>query len=122
MQKQLIKDILNFSNSTGYGTDFDVIHGSVYANFSNNQDAKWYQSALELFMNEDNNSPVRVNIYKLWKANEKDVYAFDIVEHKFKIPSTISDDGKCINDYVKEKAESDIDIALNFEAESRVGK
>jgi flagellar hook protein FlgE len=108
MQKQIEKDILNFSNSTGYGTDFDVVHGSVYANFKNAQDAKWYQSALELFMNEDNNSPVRVNIYKLWKANEKDVYVFDIVEHKFKIPSTRED--------------SDVDVMLNLEAESRVGK
>jgi len=34
----------------------------------------------------------------------------------------IVDDGKCINDYVKEKAESDIDIALNLEAESQLGK
>ena len=128
MQKQIEKDILIFSNSTGYGTDFSVDHGSVYANFKNAQDAAWYRSALEYFMNDAYKSdlPTRVNIYKLWQANKKDVYAFDIVEYNLpasgggdEIPH---DDGKCINDYVKEKAESDIDIALNFEAESRVGK
>ena len=34
----------------------------------------------------------------------------------------IVDDGKCINDYVKEKAESDIDVAINLENESKLGK
>ena len=34
----------------------------------------------------------------------------------------IVDDGKCINDYVKEKAESDIDVAINLEKESKLGK
>ena len=33
MQKQIEKDILIFSNATGYGTDFSVDHGSVYASF-----------------------------------------------------------------------------------------
>lgn len=32
------------------------------------------------------------------------------------------DDGKCINDFVKEKAESDIDVAMNLNIESEIGK
>ena len=112
MQKQIDKDILIFSNSTGYGTDFSVDHGSVYANFKNAQDAAWYRSALEYFMNDAYKSdlPTRVNIYKLWQANKKDVYAIDIVEYN--LPA--SGGG--------EEIPHDVDVMLNLQAEAKEGK
>ena len=44
----------------------------------------------------------KVKEWKLWKANDKDVYAFDIMEDTY-IPH-------------------DVDVAINLENESRLGK
>lgn len=116
MQKQIEKDILIFSESTGYGTDFEIDHGSVYASFKNAQDAAWYRSALEYFMNDAYKCdlPTRVNIYKLWKANKKDVYAFDIVEYNDRLFNK--------NKGPVEEIPHDVDVMLNLQNERALGK
>ena len=119
MQKQIEKDILIFSESTGYGFDYEIDHGSVYASFNNAQDAAWYRSALEYFMNDAYKSelPTRVNIYKLWKVDsgKKDVYAFDIVEVK---TSKYFPKGPKVEDEIPH----DVDVMLNLQNERAQGK
>ena len=54
------------------------------------------------FMNDFFTGDHKVKEWKLWKANEKDVYSFDIMEDTY-IPH-------------------DVDVAINLENESRLGK
>ena len=53
-------------------------------------------------MNDFYVGDTKVKEWKLWKANDKDVYAFDIMEDTY-IPY-------------------DVDVAINLENESRLGK
>ena len=54
--------------------------------------------------------PTRVNIYKLWKSNKKDVYAFDIVEYN--LPASGGGD----------EIPHDVDVQLNLLGERERGK
>ena len=54
--------------------------------------------------------PTRVNIYKLWKSNKKDVYAFDIVEYN--LPASGGGDG----------IPHDVDVQLHLLGERERGK
>ena len=104
MNKKIKKQILIFTEALGYVEDAHIDHGTVYANFSSQEDAKSYRKDLQDFMNDFYTGDTKVKEWKLWKANRKDVYAFDIMEDEYvNIPH-------------------DVDVAINLENESRLGK
>ena len=102
MNKKTKRQILIFTEALGYVENAHIDHGTVYANFKNKEDALSYRKDLANFMNDFFISDHKVKEWKLWKANEKDVYAFDIEEDTY-IPH-------------------DVDVAINLENESRLGK
>lgn len=102
MNKKTKRQILIFTEALGYVENAHIDHGTVYANFSSQKDAKSYKQDLQNFMNDFFKGDLKVKEYKLWKSNNKDVYAFDIME----------------DDYIPH----DVDVAINLENESRIGK
>jgi hypothetical protein len=102
MKKQIEKQILIFTEALGYVEDAHIDHGTVYANFKNKEDAISYRKDLANFMNDFFVGDTKVKEWKLWKANGKDVYAFDIMEDTY-IPH-------------------DVDVAINLENERAIGK
>ena len=102
MNKKTKRQIIIFTEALGYVENAHIDHGTVYANFKNNEDALSYRKDLANFMNDYFVGDYKVKEWKLWKANEKDVYAFDIMEDTY-IPH-------------------DVDVALNLEAEMARGK
>ena len=102
MNKKTKRQILIFTEALGYVENAHIDHGTVYANFKNKEDALSYRKDLANFMNDFFTGDHKVKEWKLWKANEKDVYAFDIEEDIY-IPH-------------------DVDVAINLENESRLGK
>ena len=101
-KKNIEKQILIFTEALGYVEDAHIDHGTVYANFTSQKDAKSYKQDLQNFMNDFYVGDTKVKEWKLWKANDKDVYAFDIMD----------------DDYIPH----DVDVAINLENESRLGK
>ena len=102
MNKKTKRQIIIFTEALGYVENAHIDHGTVYADFKNKEDALSYRKDLANFMNDFFISDHKVKEWKLWKANEKDVYAFDIEEDTY-IPH-------------------DVDVAINLENESRLGK
>ena len=102
MKKNIKRQILIFTEALGYVENAHIDHGTVYANFKNKEDALSYRKDLANFMNDFFTGDHKVKEWKLWKANEKDVYSFDIMEDTY-IPH-------------------DVDVAINLENESRLGK
>ena len=102
MNKKTKRQILIFTEALGYVENAHIDHGTVYANFKNKEDALSYRKDLANFMNNFFTGDYKVKEWKLWKANDKDVYAFDIMEDNY-IPH-------------------DVDVAINLENESRLGK
>ena len=102
MNKKTKREILIFTEALDYVENAHIDHGTVYANFKNKEDALSYRKDLANFMNDFFTSDHKVKEWKLWKANDKDVYAFDIMEDTY-IPH-------------------DVDVALNLEAEMARGK
>ena len=102
MNKKTKRQILIFTEALGYVENAHIDHGTVYANFKNKEDALSYRKDLANFMNDFFTGDHKVKEWKLWKANGKDVYSFDIMEDTY-IPH-------------------DVDVAINLENESRLGK
>ena len=102
MNKKTKRQIIIFTEALGYVENAHIDHGTVYANFKNKEDALSYRKDLANFMNDFFTSDHKVKEWKLWKANDKDVYAFDIMEDTY-IPH-------------------DVDVAIILEIESRLGK
>ena len=122
MNKKTKRQIIIFTEALGYVENAHIDHGTVYANFKNKEDALSYRKDLANFMNDFFVGDYKVKEWKLWKTNEKDgdtikgifkgdtwypskerdVYAFDIME----------------DDYIPH----DVDVAINLENESRLGK
>jgi hypothetical protein len=102
MKKQIEKQILIFTEALGYVEDAHIDHGTVYANFKNKEDAISYRKDLANFMNDFFVGDTKVKEWKLWKANGKDVYAFDIMDDNY-LPH-------------------DVDVAINLENERAIGK
>ena len=102
MNKKIKKQILIFTEALGYVEDAHIDHGTVYANFSSQIYAKYYKQDLQNLINDFYVGDTKVKEWKLWKANDKDVYSFDIMEDTY-IPH-------------------DVDVAINLENESRLGK
>jgi len=102
MNKKTKRQIIIFTEALGYVENAHIDHGTVYANFKNKEDAISYRKDLANFMNDFFTGDYKVKEWKLWKANDKDVYAFDIMD----------------DDYIPH----DVDIAINLENESRLGK
>ncbi len=102
MKKQIEKQILIFTEALGYVEDAHIDHGTVYANFKNKEDAISYRKDLANFMNDFFVGDYKVKEWKLWKANGKDVYAFDIMDDNY-LPH-------------------DVDVAINLENERAIGK
>ena len=102
MTKKTKRQISIFTEARGYVENAHIDHGTVYADFKNKEDALSYRKDLANFMNDYFVDDYKVKEWKLWKANDKDVYAFDIME----------------DDYIPH----DVDVAINLENESRLGK
>ena len=102
MNKKTKRQILIFTEALGYVEDAHIDHGTVYANFKNKEDAISYRKDLANFMNDFFVGDTKVKEWKLWKANGKDVYAFDIMDDNY-LPH-------------------DVDVAINLENERAIGK
>ena len=102
MNKKTKRQIIIFTEALGYVENAHIAHGPVYANFKNKEDAISYRKDLANFMNDFFVGDYKVKEWKLWKANDKDVYSFGIMEDTY-IPH-------------------DVDVAINLENESRIGK
>ena len=65
MKKQIEKQILIFTEALGYVEDAHIDHGTVYANFSSQKDAKSYKQDLQNFMNDFYVGDTKVKEWKL---------------------------------------------------------
>ena len=112
MFKRIEKQILDFVDTLPGIKMREVTHGTLYVTLEEDRDCDFIHKELRTFYKDFINPEGGVNMYFVG-----DEFAFDFVPAESEIPLY---EGEKIRDEAKE--ESDIDIALNLEAESKEGK
>ena len=112
MQKNIEKEIQLFVEGIGGIVRQEFVHGTLYIKLENDKECDFYHTSIRDFYKENINPDGGVNMYFVG-----DEFAFDFVPAESELPLY---EGEKIRDKAKE--ESDIDIALNLEAESKEGK
>ena len=112
MYKKTEKEIQLFVEGIGGIKRLEFVHGTLYLKLEEDRDCDFIHKELRTFYKEYINPEGGVNMYFVG-----DEFAFDFVPAESELPLY---EGEKIRD--EEKEESDIDIALNLEAESKEGK
>ncbi len=114
MQKNISKQLEGFVRAelSGIVQRIQMSHGTMYLVLDKPGDCDFVHKEIRTFYKENINPEGGVNMYFVG-----DEFAFDFVPAESEIPLY---EGEKIRDEAKE--ESDIDIALNLEAESHRGK
>jgi|TARA_Y100000590_G_scaffold159087_1_gene182492 hypothetical protein len=112
MFKNVERKIQIFLDGIGGIKRQEFVHGTLYLKLEEDKDCDFYHKEIRTFYKEFINPEGGVNMYFVG-----DEFAFDFVPAESEIPLY---EGEKIRDEAKE--ESDIDIALNLEAESKEGK
>ncbi len=105
MLKKAEKEIQLFVEGIGGIVRAEVVHGTLYLKLENDKECDFYHKEIRTFYKENINPEGGVNMYAVG-----DEFAFDFVPADAEAP------------VFTDEEESDIDIALNLEAESEIGK
>lgn len=105
MLKKAEKEIQLFVEGIGGIVRAEVVHGTLYLKLENDKECDFYHKEIRTFYKENINPDGGVNMYAVG-----DEFAFDFVPADAEAP------------VFTDEEESDIDIALNLEAESEIGK
>ncbi len=105
MLKKAEKEIQLFVEGIGGIVRAEVVHGTLYLKLENDKECDFYHKEIRTFYKENINPEGGVNMYSVG-----DEFAFDFVPADAEAP------------VFTDEEESDIDIALNLEAESEIGK
>jgi len=105
MLKKAEKEIQLFVEGIGGIVRAEVVHGTLYLKLENDKECDFYHKEIRTFYKENINPEGGVNMYAVG-----DEFAFDFVPADAEAP------------VFTDEEESDIDIALNLEAESKEGK
>jgi hypothetical protein len=107
MLKKVEKEIQLFVEGIGGIDRLEFNHGTLYLKLENEKDCDFYHQSIRDFYKDNINHEGGVNMYAV-----SDEFAFDFVPEDREAPVFMD----------KDKDESDIDTALNLEAESKRGK
>ena len=110
MKKSIEKKIQLFLEGVGGIVRQEITHGTLYVKLEDDSDCDFYHKEIRTFYREFINPEGGVNMYFVG-----DEFCFDFVPEDSEIPLY---EGEKIRD----KEESDIDMALNLEAEMEQGK
>ncbi len=105
MLKKAEKEIQLFVEGIGGIVRAEVVHGTLYLKLENDKECDFYHKEIRTFYKENINPDGGCNMYSVG-----DEFAFDFVPADAEAP------------VFTDEEESDIDIALNLEAESEIGK
>jgi hypothetical protein len=105
MLKKAEKEIQLFVEGIGGIVRAEVVHGTLYLKLENDKECDFYHKEIRTFYKENINPDGGVNMYAVG-----DEFAFDFVPADAEAP------------VFTDEEESDIDVALNLEAESKEGK
>ena len=105
MLKKAEKEIQLFVEGIGGIVRAEVVHGTLYLKLENDKECDFYHKEIRTFYKENINPEGGVNMYSVG-----DEFAFDFVPADAEAP------------VFTDEEESDIDIALNLEIDSKEGK
>ena len=105
MLKKAEKEIQLFVEGIGGIVRAEVVHGTLYLKLENDKECDFYHKEIRTFYKENINPEGGCNMYSVG-----DEFAFDFVPADAEAP------------VFTDEEESDIDVALNLEAESKEGK
>jgi hypothetical protein len=105
MLKKAEKEIQLFVEGIGGIVRAEVVHGTLYLKLENDKECDFYHKEIRTFYKENINPDGGVNMYAVG-----DELAFDFVPADAEAP------------VFTDEEESDIDIALNLEIDSKEGK
>ena len=105
MLKKAEKEIQLFVEGIGGIVRAEVVHGTLYLKLENDKECDFYHKEIRTFYKENINPEGGVNMYAVG-----DEFAFDFVPADAEAP------------VFTDEEESDIDIALNLEIDSKEGK
>jgi len=105
MLKKAESEIQLFVEGIGGIVRAEVVHGTLYLKLENDKECDFYHKEIRTFYKENINPDGGVNMYAVG-----DEFAFDFVPADAEAP------------VFTDEEESDIDVALNLEAESKEGK
>tara|TARA_Y100000031_G_C7960572_1_gene265763 strand:- start:206 stop:523 length:318 start_codon:yes stop_codon:yes gene_type:complete len=105
MLKKAEKEIQLFVEGIGGIVRAEVVHGTLYLKLENDKECDFYHKEIRTFYKENINPEGGCNMYSVG-----DEFAFDFVQADAEAP------------VFTDEEESDIDVALNLEAESKEGK
>ncbi len=105
MLKKAEKEIQLFVEGIGGIVRAEVVHGTLYLKLENDKECDFYHKEIRTFYKENINPEGGVNMYSVG-----DEFAFDFVPADAEAP------------VFTDEEESDIDIALNLEADAKEGK
>jgi hypothetical protein len=114
MYKKIEKQILGFSEAM---TDrAEIVHGTLYVKLKDDKDCDFFHKELRTFYRENINPDGGVN---MWFVGDE--FVFDFVSQDDESPTF---EEKLTDDITEGamKQESDIDVALNLEIDSKEGK
>ena len=112
MKNKIEKEIQLFVEGIGGIVRQEIVHGTLYVKLEDDSECDFYHKEIRTFYKENINPEGGVNMYFVG-----DEFAFDFVPAESEIPLF---EGEKIRDEAKE--ESDIDVALNLEADAMEGK
>jgi hypothetical protein len=105
MLKKAEKEIQLFVEGIGGIVRAEVVHGTLYLKLENDKECDFYHKEIRTFYKENINPEGGVNMYAVG-----DEFAFDFVPADAEAP------------VFTDEEESDIDVALNLEIDSKEGK
>ena len=141
MYKKIEKQILEFAKETGLTERLEIVHGTLYVKFWENVECDHFHKMIRTFYKKQINNEGGVNMYAVG-----DEFAFDFVPEDREAPvfcdekfsgkeemnPTDTDDKGIWSEFAEEEMfnnmdltdeqESDLDVLMNLEAESKRGK
>ena len=138
MQKKIEKQIVEFAKDTGLTERREIVHGTLYVKLHEEKECDTFHRAIRTFYKEQINNEGGVNMYAVG-----DEFAFDFVPEDRETPVFVepySGEPTDIDDQIKgvwsefaeeemfnnidltDEQESELDVLMNLEAESKRGK
>ena len=145
MLKKIEKQILEFAKETGLTERLEIVHGTLYVKFWENVECDHFHKMIRTFYKKQINNEGGVNMYAVG-----DEFAFDFVPEDREAPvfvepyseeiysgkeimdPTETDDKGIWSEFAEEEMfnnmdltdeqESELDVLMNLEAESKRGK
>ena len=141
MYKKIEKQILEFAKETGLTERLEIVHGTLYVKFWENVECDHFHKMIRTFYKKQINNEGGVNMYAVG-----DEFAFDFVPEDREAPvfcdekfsgkeemnPTDTDDKGIWSEFAEEEMfnnidltdeqESELDVLMNLEAESKRGK